>query len=165
MAPWSLSRAQAIPLYCTAATTSLLVPLATIESNNGASPKSASGLGIDGQLAVPGTPQAMNHASKSPSCLNHLISPLSMSKARIELKWASGSMQGSGKSLLVLLFCCSSHLITWGGGGVEITGADVDEIAGHVDRGAAAPNSSSRVSSSLKIVVGEHEGLPEDGAC
>ncbi|XXG73440.1 hypothetical protein AAC387_Pa07g2357 [Persea americana] len=96
-----------MPLFCTATATSLLVPLATIEINMGASPKSASGLGTYGQLAVLGTLHARNHASKPPSCLNHLIFPLSMSKARTELKWLSGSMRGCGKSQMVLLFCCS----------------------------------------------------------
>lgn len=115
MVPWSLSRAQAVPLFCTAAATSLLVQLATIEINMRASPKSVSGLGTYRQLGVPGTLHARNHASKPPSCLNRLIFPLSMSKARIELKWLSGTMQGPGKSLMVLLFYCSSHSITWGG--------------------------------------------------
>lgn len=76
--------------------------------------------------------------------------------------WLNARVWKISFGLVVLLFFAFDHV---GWGGVEITGADVDEIAGHVDRGAAAPNSSSRVSSSLKIVVWEHEGLPEDGAC
>ncbi|KAL8172364.1 LOW QUALITY PROTEIN: hypothetical protein V2J09_024168 [Rumex salicifolius] len=58
ISPVSRSRAQAKPLFWVATAISLAVPLTTAVTSNGASPKSASGLGPGGQLGVEGSLQA-----------------------------------------------------------------------------------------------------------